>query len=226
MSRPANHAAYAALREYGRVLPAVWAITDVAGPVPDVEALARGVMLEVRPRDPSRFEDADVLQIIFAEVVVLRGEYVQAPGREFRPFAYQRLRWKLRDYYRSEEGRQGQKHRPDSLDGAAFRDAESPSEDRLASLASGSPGDDPDTWAADCGGLLDLGDREAQGSIGQHGDGEASGARAGHPRAGRGPWVDCPACGWRSYLSAPNGHPGWTPLEQCSGCGTALEVAA
>jgi hypothetical protein len=122
VSRPARHAHYAkpvSLTEADRLLPKVWVLEDV----PDVELLCRGVLAEVRPRNMNGDADVladrdEVLLFLFEQVVVIRGKYLPAdhPGILFRPFLYERLRWRLRDHYRHLEGRRGEKPKPDSLD--------------------------------------------------------------------------------------------------------------
>jgi hypothetical protein len=151
VSRPARPGHYAKPRfllESERVLPTVWALHDC----PDVELMCRGVMAEVRPRDPLTWvEEEDVLAFLFEHVAILDKRYRPAehPGILFRPWAYSHLRFRLRDHYRSVYGRRGEKRRPDSLDAPAFADSGVTGADRLGRLIAAGAGDRDDLRALD-----------------------------------------------------------------------------
>lgn len=130
MSRPARPTRYdkPTSATLVRLLPAVWALEDVT----DVELLCRGVLAEVRPRNLNGSTDIlgerdEVLLFLFEQVAVIHGKYRpdDHPGVLFRPWLYERLRWRLRDHYRHIEGRRGEKPRPDSLDRPFESDADS-----------------------------------------------------------------------------------------------------
>jgi hypothetical protein len=155
----------------------------------DVEALCRGVVDEKLPAfrylsglqrpEPADYDEA--LGFSLGEVVVLVVRYAPAPGRELRPYLYDRLRFRVVDFWRREYGRNGEK-RTDSLD-RQLHDGD-PGVDRLALTPAERPGDDPDHWAPACGGLLESGDREGAGRLGE-----------ADPRAGRGDALDAARAG-------------------------------
>lgn len=116
------------------MLPTVWHLYDRDVPdleavaighilVFDVEGLCRGVVDEKLPAfqfftgdprpQPADYDEA--LGFLLGEVVVQVDRYVHAPGRELRPFLYNRLRFRIVDLWRRVYGRNGEK-RADSLD--------------------------------------------------------------------------------------------------------------
>ena len=225
-----------------RSLPAVWRL-EAPGPngvVADVEALCVAVVEEYVERNaaPSQYVDRDLLLgFALGEAVVLHSKYDPAKRHgsgSFSGYLYDRLRFRLVDFVRSWYGRQGQ-HRLSSFehDGDA-------GDARLGEPVAESAEDAALDRLATCGGLLTLGDRSEDGQDrgaggnGDHGPGRGATAvlgRAGAAAAstGRGApptFVDCLACGWRSYVQAPNGMPGWHWPERCAACGEALKVAA
>lgn len=168
MSRRARPALYAERLDTPNLLPAVWTLRDV----PDVEGLCRGVVAEKmhawraysgRPQ-PEPVELEDVLLYLLEQVLVLERVYVAAPGIAFRPWLYQRLRFRILDYWRREFGRRGEK-RIISLDapvGATENDGD-PGPTRLDLLAAGRAEDDPTPRALFFGGLLSGRDRPGAG---------------------------------------------------------------
>lgn len=209
------------------------------------KVLEKVVAKEAIPLEPVEREEA--LQVLRIALWKTSAKYDSRSHVRFRVYAYLELYNDTIDHFRSERGRHGQ-HRVfdargvsddfDVDDGAA-------GVDRLGGAASRDPADDPDAWAADAGGLLTVGDGEAATVAGGEGGGDAprdagrdrraggrtdrrAGAAAARPRRGaplRVAFVDCPGCGWRSYLGAPNGVPGWQTPDVCGGCGAMLEAA-
>jgi hypothetical protein len=229
-----------------RTLNGVWTL-EAPGPngvVADVEELCVAVLAEMLRRrgmtKASASDRADALGFLLAATVLLHRKYdcsKRHGSGSFSGYLYDRLRFRLIDYWRSPAsgfGRQGQHRvgwRPPILDGelqpggtlndpVVRRDARAGALDEP--VASG-PGDDPDDWLATCGGLLEGGDRTDDEPLGVVRVGPDRGAEG---RAARAPavtsaYVDC-SCGWRTYRQAPNGLPGWHWPDACSGCGGAL----
>lgn len=186
-------------------------------------------------------ERAEALQVLRIQLWRTSCKYDSRSHIRFRVYAYFELYNDAIDHFRSERGRHGQ-HRvfdarfelPDvDLDDAAA------GADRLDGAASPDPADDPESWAADAGGLLAEGDRAPARPLGRQGgrarrrtaDGDhrpggPARGRAGAAAAGARPgaaFIDCAECGWRSYREAPNGLPGWHWPDACPGCGARLE---
>ena len=213
----------------------------------DGELLARGALEEVIRReslDIVESEKDDALADMLGDLWRASEKYDPAGPIPFRVYAYCELRNRAIDHFRHRRGREGQKRLlppPPSGDaGAAFADGD-PFDDPVGEPPSRDPGDDPDAWASSCGGLLDRDHVEGHRPVGGAGVTPARGAAAGAARsrgegaaaagaagAGRGPaWIDCAACGWRSYLIPPNGIPGWSAPVECAGCGARFaDVAA
>lgn len=100
-----------------RMLPEVWAI-QAPGPngrVEDVEALCAGALVEVCRRQGktlAEIDGDDSLRFLLGEVVVLYGKYDPAKRHgsgSFAGYLYDRLRFRLIDYWRTRDGRNGEK---------------------------------------------------------------------------------------------------------------------
>jgi hypothetical protein len=200
------------------MLPRPWYVRGV-----DVEPLCRGVLKEMTRRHSKQLEPADFeesLGFLLGEVVVLDRRYDSTRGGTFTGYLYDRLRFRLQDYWRSTDGRHGEKRvHPDGDLGP----------DRVGEAAGGDPADrtDADRW------LHSEGDRggaraEAGPGVGAR-EGVAPGDRGAGARAGsvggaaRGPWADC-RCGVRNFVQPPNGRPDWHLEALCAGCGAPLDV--
>lgn len=212
----------------------------------DGEDFARRVLQKVLAKENLPVEQVDLedaLSVLIRQLWVTSAKYDSRSHVRFRVYAYLELYNDAIDHFRSEWGRNGQHRVHDQRvtnggserDGAAFVD-------RPDSVASRDPGDDPDDWATDLGGLLTFGDEPPAGLAGrpsrQGGRGDPGGDRgavlraAGRPGAAvarprreppRRSFVDCVACSWRTYLVPPNGEPGWHDPAVCGGCGAALD---
>lgn len=225
-------------------LPVVWSLPSPAPwdpGVSDVEHLCRAVLVESLKRYHMPVSDQDfqdALAHLLGEVAVLHAGYVVAPGRELGPFLYQRLRLRLIDHWRKWYGRDG-RHRLPSFDEPAGDDeGELDDGSRAAHRPAGAHADPTDDWLADLGWVHAVGDRAALGETGGMGLGAGDEPTNGDRRAGAqatgratariarapriAPFVDCPGCGWREYVTAPNGTGVWHYAE-CSACGQALD---
>lgn len=116
--------------------------------VVDVEALARGALLQAHRRWPVPLEPCDfddTLAFLLAQAfTVLDGKYPAARARKpwlvFRPWLFQELVTDTIDYWRSQRGRRGQHvheslekgHDADGLDDAWLIDPADPVDDQLA----------------------------------------------------------------------------------------------
>jgi len=203
----------------------------------DGEAFVRKVLEKVLRRDPIDVEPCEreeAVAFLLAQLWIVSEHYDSRSHIRFGVFAYTSLWQDAYDHFRKVRGRHGQ-HRV--VDTRGFVDGDL-GVDPVADRASGDPGDDPDGWGADGGGLLAVGDRPAARLFGggggspvgpdapvAGGGGAGEGGRAGGPVAGAavGAWfVDCAGCGWRSYLEPPNGLPGWHRPASCVSCGAPL----
>ncbi|SRR6266496_3144756 len=173
------------------MLPAVWTLRDVE----DVEELCVGVLAEATRRLCRPLERCDLeesLAFLLGEVVVLDRVYDPARvGIVFRPWLYQRLRFRLVDHWRTTFGRHGEKRVPDN--GLSLRELDAEAADNLrgGGLGQARPGSAPAGGAADVGGAwslprewLDLHrDRAADRPIGRLGFAEGRGGAPGDRRA-------------------------------------------
>lgn len=233
-----------------RVLAEVWTLTAPGpnGVAEDVEGICRGVIDEMCSRLGVELEEVDwddSLNALLAAAVVLHRSYDPAKRNgtgSFEGYLYDRLRFRLVDHWRSPAGfgRRGQFRVFDPRVLGPTVDDNDAGEDRLDEPADRAAEDAFDARLGSCGGLLTLGDREEarpDGERGREADlGSRGGAALGNGRArataasaGRvatSAYVDCLACGWRTYRQAPNGMPGWHWPERCASCGAALKVAA
>lgn len=207
------------------------------------KVLEKVIAKEAIPLEPVEREEA--LQVLRIALWKTAAKYDSRSHVRFRVYAYLELYNDTIDHFRSERGRHGQ-HRvfdargildsfDDDGDGAVGAD-------RLGGAASRDPADDPDAWSADAGGLLTVGDGETAPPAGSEGGGDAprdarrdrrpgvrdarpARAQDARPRRGaptRLTFIDCDACGWRSYLGSPNGIPGWHLPDVCGSCGAML----
>jgi hypothetical protein len=216
--------------------------------VPDVEGLCRGALADaqrrgVLARDIEPGDWAEVLGFLLGEVVVHARKYDPARrGIEFRPWLYERIRaFSVVDACRWLYGRQGQHrvagegHLEQARDDAGFDVHDGASFD--SRLGGATLGDETDR--VDARRWLDAaGDRYEPAPVGGRGLSAGRGAAAGDRSAGarqgfgvaRGAgleayWVDCVACGWRTFVQPPNGIDVWH-VERCSGCGADLTGVA
>jgi hypothetical protein len=215
--------------------------------VPDVEGLCRGVLDEVCRREKVVLEDADfdeALAFLLGEIVIVERRFDPTRGVPFRPYAYGTLRFRLIDFFRSFYGRSGQHRVLAEGEGALVEDGDDGDRraapgrgDRLDGAHARGAGDGADDGSLAYRRLLESRDRTLLREVRRLGL-RPPGPAAGRDRSagrrqdegallvGSGPWLDCPACGWRSYLAAPNGKPGWTAPADCVGCGAELEPIA
>ena len=227
------------------MLPTPWILSDGSS----AEAICRGVLVAAirggsAPRD---FQDADFaesLGFLLGETFVLIRQFDSGRGnaRRLGAYLYDRLRYRLIDYWRSWYGRNGQKRVADLSfhaqavadaggDGIfALEDGGDPCGDPLGGAAAGDSPDSPDA-----GGWLDAeADRRDAGAARDAGGSARSRAAERHRGAGAvvpervsrasrtpDPYVDC-GCGWRSYRQAPNGIDRWHWPKGCLGCGRPL----
>lgn len=239
-----------ALDSRPRQLAGIWTLTAPGpnGTCPDVEAVCVAVVDEVTrrwKRDLRSAEWDDAIAHLLGEAHVLHRLYDPAKRHgsgSFAGYLYDRLRYRLIDYWRHLDGKNGfragretpvdftlidhyQDDQPGSADVGALR---------LQQLAGAAFVDREDA----VGRLHAAADRVGHGSV--VGVGRPAGGRpplgaagsaqgAGGPRPGQreggvgaGAFRDCGACGWRVYAMSPNGKPGWHMPDLCPACGVAL----
>lgn len=209
--------------------------------LPDGEVFVRRVLQKVLAKEAlpvERVDLEDALAVLFRQLWRTSETYDSRSHIRFRVYAYTALYQDAIDHFRSDWGRHGQ-HRVYDPRGAEHDGDGAAGADRLDGAASRDPGDDPDSWASDAGGLLAEGDRAAARPAGHEGGGAGRGDANGDRRAGdrarrlagpaaagargRPAFVDCARCGWRSYLESPNGLPGWHEPAACPACGHAFQ---
>jgi hypothetical protein len=216
--------------------------------VRDVEALARGVLgVERWPAGLEQADNDELLAFLLGEAVVLERRYDRRDGIQARPWLFQRLRWRSRDwrdaFYRGDVV---------ELDLGPLASDDNASDDRpdagrnldrrarvwggVAGGAPGaSPGDRGDARPDALGRLLEGGNREVLREIEALGlgppprargriEGEDPGPPGPDPEPGLEPWLDCRSCGWRNFLQSPNGEPGYHFDRACTSCGGRLEL--
>lgn len=94
-----------------RMLPSPWAVTFRATGevVQDVESLARGVMgVEGWPAYLEPADNDELLTHLLGEVIVAETKYTRRDGIEARPWLFQRLRFRARDWRDRFYGHNGQ----------------------------------------------------------------------------------------------------------------------
>lgn len=203
--------------------------------VEDVEALARGVLGAERwPLYLPPADNEDLLAHLLEQSVVLSRVYARRSGIEARPFLFQRLVWRARDWRDAYERRLRRElpsdlGREDALVDAGGEDGGGSGGagrgDNLADDRSSEDSSDRRDSGLDAlRGLLERGDRTLLREIKALGLGSPPGApdvaRAG---ARVDPFLDCRGCGWRHFAEPPNGEPGWHYPRSCRSCGVILE---
>ena len=179
-----------AAREADRALPSRWDLRFAATgeTVVDVEALVRGVLgAEGWPAYLEPADEAELIGTLLSDAVLLERKYERREGIEARPWLFERLRFKARDWKRVYDrhrvlgGLAGDGYDPDDeLEGDSTRAG-------LGDGSHGAPGEvtgdrgDPGLDALRA--LLESGDRTLLREIEALGLGPPPGARARNPEA-------------------------------------------
>lgn len=136
--------------------------------VEDVEALARGVLgAEGWPRWLEPVDNDELLAFLLGEAVVLETRYIPGDGIEARPWLFQRLRWKARDWREAAERHRTLPDLPDVFGDDPDAAGSTSGLERRAGGGSGLPDGAPGALAGDrrdsgldaLRGLLEAGDR-------------------------------------------------------------------
>lgn len=135
--------------------------------VVDVEALARGVMGAERwPIGLEAADNEELLAYLLGEAVILEERYADVDGIEARPWLFQRLRFRARDWRIARSRRPGLPAVDDSDPWLSWGDDYGPPAARDFRAGIGDrpdpasvAGDRGDDWLDDCRRLLESGDR-------------------------------------------------------------------